>query len=138
VAAWTDGRAMCATGSPFPPVHHGDRTCVVGQANNSFIFPGLGLGAIVAGATVIRDAEFLVAARTLAAMVTHDRLACGALYPPMADLRSISRSIAIAVVTAIGTLDGEPLPAGDVGAALVERAVDAAIWWPDYQDYEPA
>ncbi len=138
VAAWTDGRAMCATGSPFPPVHYGDKTCVVGQANNSFIFPGLGLGAIVAGPKVIRDAEFLVAARTLADLVPPERLACGALYPPMADLRSISRAIAIAVVNEIGTLDGEPLPAGEVGMALVERAVDAAIWWPDYLDYEPA
>jgi malic enzyme len=138
VAEWTDGRALCATGSPFPPVRRGDRTCIVGQANNSFIFPGVGLGAIVAGARVIRDAEFLAAARTLAGFVTEERLACGALYPPMADLRSVSRAIAIAVVGTIGTIDGEPLPAGDEGIERAARAVDAAIWWPDYQPYEPA
>ncbi len=138
VADWTDGRAMVATGSPFPPVRRGERTCVVGQANNSFIFPGVGLGAIVAGARVIRDHEFLVAARTLAGLVPGERLACGALYPPVADLRSVSREIAIAVVASIGTLDGEPLPAGQVGMEVAARAVDAAIWWPDYQDYEPA
>ncbi len=138
VADWTDGRAMCATGSPFPPVQRGDRTCVIGQANNSFIFPGVGLGAIVAGARGIRDAEFLVAARTLAGIVAPERLACGALYPPVADLRSISRAIAINVVASIGTLDGEPLPPGDEGLTRAAEAVDAAIWWPDYQDYEPA
>jgi hypothetical protein len=56
----------------------------------------------------------------------------------MADLRSVSRAIAIAVVGTIGTIDGEPLPAGDEGIERAARAVDAAIWWPDYQPYEPA
>jgi malic enzyme len=138
VAEWTDGRAMCATGSPFPPVHRGDRICVVGQANNSFIFPGIGLGAIVAGARIVRDAEFLAAAWTLARMVGPDRLSCGALYPPVSELRAVSRAIAIAVVRGIGTVDGEPLPAGEEGAALAANAVNEAIWWPDYAAYEPA
>jgi malic enzyme len=138
VAEWTDGRAMCATGSPFPPVTRGDRTCIVGQANNSFIFPGVGLGAIVAGAPVIHDAEFLVAARTLAGMVTAERLGCGALYPPVSVLRTVSREIAVAVVREVGTVDGEPLPAGAAGEAIAMAAVDAAIWWPDYPVYEPA
>jgi malic enzyme len=138
VEEWTDGRALCATGSPFPPVVRGDKTCVIGQANNSFVFPGVGLGAIVAGARVVRDLDFLVAARTLAGLVGPDRLACGALYPPVADLRSISREIAIAIVRTIGTVDGEPLPAGAAGEATAIAAVDAATWWPDYVSYEPA
>jgi len=138
VAEWTDGRALCATGSPFPPVQRGNRTCLVGQANNSFIFPGVGLGAIVAGARVISDADFLVAARTLAALVGPDRLACGALYPPISELRAVSRAIAIAVVREMGTLHGDPLPAGAPGGELATTAVDAAIWWPDYAAYEPA
>jgi malic enzyme len=138
VLEWTDGRAMCATGSPFPPVQRGSRTCLVGQANNSFIFPGVGLGAIVAGARIIRDADFLIAARTLAGLVGPERLACGALYPPIADLRSVSREIAIAVVREIGTVDGQPLPTGTEGDELAVTAVDAAIWWPDYVAYEPA
>ncbi len=138
VAEWTAGRAMCATGSPFPPVRRGGRTCVVGQANNSFIFPGVGLGAIVAGARVVRDEEFLVAARTLAGLVAEERLACGALYPPVADLRAVSRAIAIAVVRSVGTIEGEPLPAGPAGEVVAAEAVDAAVWWPDYPPYEPA
>jgi malic enzyme len=138
VAEWTDGRAMCATGSPFPDVHRAGRTCVVGQANNSFIFPGIGLGAIVAGTQRIRDDAFLVAARTLAGMVGPDRLGCGALYPPVSDLRSISRAIAIALVEQLGTVDGEPIPSGEEGRARAVAAVDAAIWWPDYVAYEPA
>jgi malic enzyme len=138
VAEWTDGRALCATGSPFPPVQRGNRTCLVGQANNSFIFPGVGLGAIVAGARVISDADFLVAARTLAGLVGPDRLACGALYPPISDLRAVSRAIAIAVVREMGTVDGDPLPAGASGGEHAATAVDAAIWWPDYAAYEPA
>ncbi len=138
VAEWTDGRALCATGSPFPPVQRGNRTCLVGQANNSFIFPGVGLGAIVAGARVISDADFLVAARTLAGLVGPDRLACGALYPRISDLRAVSRAIAIEVVREMGTVDGDPLPAGASGGELAATAVDAAIWWPDYAAYEPA
>ena len=138
MADWTDGRAMCATGSPFPPVDRDGRTCVIGQANNSFIFPGVGLGAIVAGARVVRDADFLAAARTLAGMVGPDRLACGALYPPVSELRAVSRAIAIAVVRGIGTVHGVPLPAGEHGVAVAIAAVDAAIWWPDYPAYEPA
>lgn len=138
VEEWTDGRALCATGSPFPPVVRGDRTCVIGQANNSFVFPGVGLGAIVAGARAIRDVDFLVAARTLAGLVSADRLGCGALYPPVGDLRSISRQIAIAIVREIGTVDGEPLPAGAAGEAAAIAAVDAATWWPEYASYEPA
>jgi len=138
VADWTDGHAVCATGSPFPPVVRGGRTCVVGQANNSFIFPGVGLGAIVAGARIVRDDDFLAAARTLAGMVGPERLSCGALYPPVSELRAVSRAIAIAVVRGIGMVHGRPIPAGEQGVALATAAVDAATWWPDYPVYEPA
>jgi malic enzyme len=138
VAEWTAGRALCATGSPFPPVTFGGRTCQVGQANNAFVFPGIGLGSIVARVPVVRDDEFLVAARTLADLVGEDRLACGALYPPIAHLRAVSRDIAIAVVRQAGTVDGRPLPAGEAGARRAAAAVDAAIWWPDYPAYQPA
>jgi malate dehydrogenase (oxaloacetate-decarboxylating) len=120
VLTWTGGRALVATGSPFDPVVHDGRAHVIGQANNAFIFPGVGLGAIVAEAPVVTDAMFLTAARVLAEQVTGERLADGALFPPIAQLRAVSRAIAVAV-------------AGDDRTA----DVDAAMWWPDYVPYEP-
>ena len=128
VMAWTDGRAIIATGSPFPPVHGRE----VGQANNVFIFPGLGLGAIVSEASHISDAMVLVAARTLAAAVTADRLAAGALYPPIPGLRAVSRAIALAVARE-AILSGLAPPNESLEADL-----DAAMWWPAYVPYLPA
>jgi len=125
ILGWTSGRAIVATGSPSDAVPGARGPRVVGQANNVYIFPGLGLGAIVARAREIPDEAFLVAARTLAAQVSVERLASGAIYPAIADLRRVSRSIAIAVAVALGA-------EGDVPAA-----VDAAMWQPDYLPYEP-
>ena len=128
IVRWTDGRALVATGSPFPPVD-GRR---VGQANNVFIFPGLGLGGIVSETSRISDPMVLVAARTLAAEVSADRLADGALYPPIADLRSVSRAIALAV-------GREAISSGLAPPSeTLEADVDAAMWWPAYVPYTPA
>ena len=138
VLAWTDGHALVATGSPFDPVVVDGTTRQIGQANNAFIFPGVGLAAIIAGARQVSDAQFLVAARTLAALVSDERLAEGALYPSIGDLRAVSREIAVAVLCSFGTLNGVPLSAGDEGRAHAEAAVDQAMWWPEYLPYEPA
>jgi malic enzyme len=139
VFAWSHNRALVATGSPFPAVECGGRERVVGQANNSFIFPGVGLGAIVAGVQTVGDDLFLVAARTLADMVTEERLEACSLYPPIADLRAVSRAIAIACVRTAGMIDGNALPDDPVeAAAAAQKAVDDATWWPSYPPYEPA
>ena len=138
VLAWTDGRALVATGSPFEPVVVDGRARRIGQANNAFIFPGVGLAAIVAGARQVGDAQFLVAAHTLAGLVSDERLAEGALYPSIGDLRSVSREIAVAVVRSFGTIDGMPIAAGEEARAEAEAAVDESIWWPAYPPYEPA
>ena len=133
VIAWTDGRALVATGSPFPPVTHDGVVHEVGQANNVFIFPGLGLGAIVAEATRVSDEMILVAARTLAATVTADRLAAGALYPPVGSLRAVSHAIARAVGhEAVNSGLGRSSP------ATLDADVDAAMWWPAYVPYRRA
>jgi malate dehydrogenase (oxaloacetate-decarboxylating) len=136
ILRWTDGRALVATGSPFAPVEHGGVRHEVGQANNVFIFPGVGLGAIVAEARQITDGMFLAAARTLVDQVTDDRLAVGALFPPVHDLRRVSRAIAIAVAR-------EAVDAGLAGIeprddTELEAAVDAAMWWPAYVPYVAA
>ena len=93
----TDGRALFACGSPFLPVQYQGRTLVPRQGNNSYIFPGVGLGAIACGATRITDEMFLAAAATLASQVTPADLDQGSLFPPLANTREVSAKIAVAV-----------------------------------------
>ena len=128
VLAWSEGRALVATGSAFDPVRVGGRDRMIGQANNVFIFPGVGLGAIVSRAREVTDRMFLVAATTLADQVTTRRLSDGALYPRIAELRPISRAIAIAVAREACASGVAPMMSDDD----VEAAVDASIWVPDY------
>lgn len=133
ILAWTGGRALIATGSPFAPIDTAGATHVFGQANNVFIFPGLGLGTIISETREITDELFLVAARTLAAHVSDERLASGSLYPSAGDLREVSRAIAIEVARY----------AREAGSGRgyrddqLEAAVDAAIWYPAYVPYRP-
>ena len=94
---WSGGRALFACGSPFDPVELGGKRFVPRQGNNSYIFPGMGLAAIVTGTTRITESMFMVAARTLAAMVTESDLAQGSLYPPLKNIREVSARIAAAV-----------------------------------------
>jgi malate dehydrogenase (oxaloacetate-decarboxylating) len=132
ILASTGGRALVASGSPFDPVPEPDGDRLIGQANNVFVFPGIGLGAIVAQASAIPDRAFLAAADAMAAMVSDDRLVAGAIYPPVAELRAVSRAVAIEVARALRdagvgrAIDDDEIPA----------AVDAAMWWPDYLPYE--
>ena len=97
--AWSDGRAIFASGSPFDPVTHRGRTFRPGQGNNAYVFPGIGLGAIACHARTLPDALFLAAARTLAKLVRADDLEHGAIYPPLRDIRTISLAIAVSVAT---------------------------------------
>jgi malic enzyme len=134
VLRWSDGRAIVATGSPFDAVEVDGRIVAVGQANNAFVFPGLGLGAIAAETRVISDRMFLLAARTLAAAVTEERFASGGIYPPVDDLRRVTRAIAVALAR-------EAIESGLARVppeTEVEALVDGAMWWPEYVPYEPA
>ncbi len=133
VLAWSEGRALVATGSPFPAVTLASGSRQVGQANNALVFPGLGLGAIAAEVRTVTDAMLLAAARTLAAEVTEERLASGALYPSVSSLRRISRAIAVAVARVAMTAGVAGLPED----ADVEQVVDEAAWWPAYVPYRP-
>ena len=131
VLAWTGGRALVATGSPSADVEVGGSRRVIGQANNVFIFPGVGLGSIVAETREVADGAFLVAARTLAGLVSPERLAAGAIYPSIGGLREAARAIAIAVVR----------EARDSGLGRrfsdeeIPTAVDRAMWQPVYVPY---
>jgi malate dehydrogenase (oxaloacetate-decarboxylating)(NADP+) len=94
---WTGGRALFACGSPFDPVQLNGRTYVPRQGNNSYIFPGVGLGAIVSGAKSITDDMFMSAAHALAHLVTESDLQQGSLYPALPRIREVSAAIAATV-----------------------------------------
>ena len=95
--AWSAGRALFACGSPFDAVTFKGKTHVPRQSNNSYIFPGVGLGVIASGARRVTDEMFLAAARALARQTSKADLAQGSLYPPLARIRDVSAHIAAAV-----------------------------------------
>ena len=127
---WTDGRALVATGSPFDPVVHDERSYTIAQANNALVFPGLGLGVTVARASRITPRMIAAAADAVAAL--SDATTPGAaLLPPVTDLRLVSASVAVAVA----------LAAADEGVAQVPpddpiQQVHQAMWRPRYPRIE--
>ena len=127
---WTEGRALVATGSPFGSVQFGGRTVRIGQGNNAFVFPGVGLGVMVAEAREVTDTMFAAAAETLAALVADADLAEGSLYPAMGLLRSVTVKVAEAVVRdARDRGVGRPLTDAEIG-----EAVAAFMWEPAYPE----
>ncbi|MDY0222387.1 MAG: NAD-dependent malic enzyme [Desulfobacterium sp.] len=91
---WTDGRALVATGSPFNPVTLGNKKIRVGQMNNAFVFPGVGLGIIASGALEVLPTFFSAAAHAVAEYVSEQDIEAGILCPPLEDLRKISLKVA--------------------------------------------
>ncbi len=128
---WTGGRAVFASGSPFPPVRLGERLLVPGQGNNAYIFPGLGLGVVASGARRIPDAMFLAAAKALAGEVDDAALEQGSIYPPLSRMRATSLAVAEAVaeVAYAQGLTDQPRP-DDLAAHI-----QAQVYEPVYQDY---
>jgi malic enzyme len=134
VIAWTEGRALVATGSPFDPVSYGGRTIHIGQGNNSFVFPGMGLGALVAEAREVTDSMFATAATRLAEEIRPEDLESGSLFPPIREIRRVTAAIAESVVR-------EARDVG-VGRAIADDAIPAAVaeamWNPVYLPMETA
>ncbi len=129
--AWTDGRALIGTGSPFPPVRWNGKLVKIDQTNNSYIFPGVGLGILAAGARRVTDAMFMVAGKALAAMSPTAKDKNGSLLPPVDQLRSVSSAVAKAVARQ-AQVDGVADPCD---ATVLDKRVEACIWVPRYQPY---
>ena len=128
---WTGGRALFACGSPFDPVIYNGRTYVPRQGNNSYIFPGVGLGAIVSGARKITDDMFMTAAHTLAHLVSEADLEQGSLYPALPRIREVSGHIgtAVANIAYKNNLAAKPMPE-DLFAEVQSQMYD-----PRYHSY---
>ena len=131
---WTEGRALVATGSPFDDVEYRGRTIRIGQCNNAYIFPGVGLGVIAAQARRVTDAMFIAAARTLSelAPVRHDPSL--ALVPPLREVREVAKRVAVAVAVQ-AQRDGVADALSDDELA---RKIDATMWTPEYLPYRRA
>ena len=130
--AWTDGRALVATGSPFDPVQVGDRRVRIAQGNNVYVFPGVGLGALAISARRITDSMFTAAAVSLSEQVTAADLAAGSLYPPVASLREVTIKIAARVAQAAIDERVADKPDGEI-----EDAIQAWVWDPQYPELVP-
>jgi malate dehydrogenase (oxaloacetate-decarboxylating) len=128
---WTDGRALVATGSPFPPVEHNGQTYRIAQANNALVFPGLGLGVTVSRAHRISEAMIAAAADAVARL--SDATALGApLLPPVEDLRTVSAAVGIAVAVAAREEGLAQVPVHDP-----VQQVYQTMWRPEYPSFEP-
>ena len=128
--AWTDCRCLVATGSPFRDVDCGGKRFRVGQGNNVFIFPGLGLAAIAVNARRVTDGMTKVASEALAAQVTDAERASGLLFPSVSRLRDVSFEIAVAVGRQ-AVREG----VAQVEISDIERLVRQARWSHEYRDY---
>jgi malate dehydrogenase (oxaloacetate-decarboxylating) len=125
---WSEGRAIVATGSPFPPVTYGGKSHRIGQCNNAFIFPGVGLGLTISRARHVSDGMFLEAAKALAAQVRPEDIADNAVYPELSRIRDCSFAVACATIrraVAEGHADPEVLE-------HLEKTVEQAMWFPEY------
>ncbi len=126
--AWTEGRALIATGSPFEDVLYGGHRYPIAQCNNSYVFPGVGLGVLAVGAHSVTDAMFNAAARALADCSPTRTDSAAPLLPPLSETRRVSRAIALAVAAA-ARHDGIASKGEneDLG-----QLIDAKMWQPRY------
>lgn len=125
---WTDGRAVVATGSPFPPIIVTDSGLIrIGQCNNSFIFPGVGLGVIASGARRVTDAMFVAAAQVLSDLAPVLQDSKAPLYPPLEQVRDVSFKVAVAVAR-----EAHRAGLAKVDLDKLEETISGKMWTPQY------
>jgi malate dehydrogenase (oxaloacetate-decarboxylating) len=129
--AWTDGNVWMATGSPFAPVGWKGKQHIIGQGNNTFVFPGIGWGVAATGARTVEAEMMTDASFALASQVTPERLASGAVFPPIADLMKVTDHVARAVAESAFRIG-----VATVSREQMEQRLAKRDWTPAYADYE--
>ncbi|QQR88733.1 MAG: hypothetical protein IPJ88_10840 [Myxococcales bacterium] len=128
IIRWTEGKALIATGSPFEPVNYGGRFIKISQGNNVYVFPGVGLGAIISGAKRITDGMLKAAALALAHSVRPSDLEQGLLYPPLSELNTICEAIALEV----GKCAVSEGVAAETDEKTLKERIKHTMWRPHY------
>ena len=131
IIRWTEGRALVATGSPFPPVSYGDDVFTIAQCNNSYIFPGIGLGVIAANATRVTKSMLMAASRALADCSPLGNDGSGPLLPALSDIHHVSKEIAFWVAKT-AQLQGVALQTSD---EMIRNNIEKNFWRAEYREY---
>lgn len=131
ILRWTDGQALVATGSPFAPVEINGRTVHIAQCNNSYIFPGIGLGVIASKASRVTDNMLMAASNALAECSPIVTGLGDAVLPPLKDIQAVSKKIAFAVAKQ-AQADGMALEIPD---ETLSAAIERNFWMPNYRTY---
>ncbi len=131
ILSWTDGEALVATGSPFSPVTVKGKQYPIAQCNNSYIFPGIGLGVIASGASRVTDEMLMAASETLAQHSPLVNNGEGPVLPELKDIQTVSRAIAFAV----GKVAQEQGVAVKTSAEALLQAISDNFWLPEYRNY---
>lgn len=126
---WTDGAAIVATGSPFPDVNYDGRVFKIGQGNNVFIFPGVGLGAIAVRARIVTDEMLTAASVCLARLISEPRLSLNCVYPPIIGLHDVSLAVAVAVARKAMEQGVAVKP---IVPEILEETIRSKMWIPRY------
>ncbi|CAM3817651.1 NAD-dependent malic enzyme [Rheinheimera salexigens] len=132
VIEWTDGDVIIATGSPFAPVTYNNKQYPIAQCNNSYIFPGIGLGVLAVKARLISDEMLRAASKTLAGASPLANTGKGGLLPPFTELAELSKTIAFNVAK-VAQQQGLAL---DVDDEVLKQRIEANFWRPEYRQYK--
>ncbi|MBI0455533.1 oxaloacetate-decarboxylating malate dehydrogenase, partial [Dickeya dianthicola] len=132
IIRWTDGAALVATGSPFAPVQHKDKVYPIAQCNNSYIFPGIGLGVLACGAKRITDGMLMASSRALADCSPLASQGEGPLLPEVSTIQDVSKHIALEVAKAAQLQGVAEVTSEDT----LVKAIGHNFWQPQYRTYK--
>lgn len=132
VIEWTNGDAIVATGSPYEPIKFNGKLYPIAQCNNSYIFPGIGLGVLAVKARIISDAMLMAASNTLAEASPRVLNRADQLLPPLTHIAELSKNIAFAVGK-VAQAEGHALEISD---ETLRQRIDSHFWSPEYRHYK--